>query len=183
MVSCSLTLSMAGVASLFTCPGCVVRLPGSESMTKGIDFLLSSKSLFRPSLNNLQLLGVATACQMGSSMEPATCKCSNKLEGRNLVVCIDGTSNQFGEQVRVCIPLAAFLYLIFVAFIMIEHQCCWIVQQDCENGGFETTHLLQQRHWHIRESFLDISEVPAASRRQQRGSCNCLVRITRFGLS
>jgi hypothetical protein len=34
------------------------------------------------------------------AMEPANCKCSNK--GRNLVVCIDGTSNQFGTKVRIC---------------------------------------------------------------------------------
>jgi hypothetical protein len=33
------------------------------------------------------------------AMEPANCKCSNK--GRNLVVCIDGTSNQFGTKVRI----------------------------------------------------------------------------------
>ena len=33
-------------------------------------------------------------------MEPANCKCSN--QGRNLVVCIDGTSNQFGTKVRIC---------------------------------------------------------------------------------
>ena len=36
---------------------------------------------------------------MIGAMEPANCKCSNK--GRNLVVCIDGTSNQFGTKVRI----------------------------------------------------------------------------------
>lgn len=37
-------------------------------------------------------------------MEPAEkkkCECSDK--GRNLVVCIDGTSNKFGEHVRVSV--------------------------------------------------------------------------------
>ena len=37
-------------------------------------------------------------------MEPAEkkkCGCSDK--GRNLVVCIDGTSNKFGEHVRVSV--------------------------------------------------------------------------------
>ena len=34
------------------------------------------------------------------AMELANCKCSN--QGRNLVVCIDGTSNQFGTKVRIC---------------------------------------------------------------------------------
>jgi len=107
-------------------------------------------------------------------MEPANCKCSNK--GRNLVVCIDGTSNQFGTKVRVVPTSSLSIFdLIFVTFI--EHKCGWTVQQDWENGGFEPTHLLQQRHWHIRKTFLEISQVSDASRWQQRRSRYCLVRI------
>ena len=37
--------------------------------------------------------------------------------------------------------LAGFLCLPFG--LSIEHQRRWIVQQNCENGGFESTHLLQ----------------------------------------
>ena len=71
--------------------------------------------------------------------------------------------------------------LISVAFT--EHQCRWTVQQDRENRGFEPTHLLQQRHWHIRQTFLEISQLSHASRRQHHRSRYCLVRIIGFWLS
>ena len=75
----------------------------------------------------------------------------------------------------------SIFHLIFVEFI--EHQCRWTVQQDWENGGFEPTHLLQQRHWHIRETFLEICQVPDASLWKQCRSRYCLVRVTGFRLS
>ena len=54
-------------------------------------------------------------------MEPAEkkkekkkCECSDK--GRNLIVCIDGTSKKFGERVRVSVLSSSLSVIIFRPF-------------------------------------------------------------------
>ena len=139
-------------------------------------FFLSgtSRSLFRPSPNNHQ----PTRSVGWDLRNPQTANALIKAVTWSFALMVPPVGSANG-----CVLvylLAAFLNLIVVAFT--EHERHWIVQQDCENGKFETTHLLQQRHWHIREAFLEIRKVPAASHRKRCWSCYCLVRIIRFGL-
>jgi len=43
-------------------------------------------------------------------MKAQNCLCSTN--GRNLVVCIDGTSNKFGKAVRLCNPFACIIFTV-----------------------------------------------------------------------
>lgn len=55
-----------------------------------------------PAFNDIDALRKARQLLLDQLSRPAEknpCGCSNK-RGRNLIVCIDGTSNQFGEKVR-----------------------------------------------------------------------------------
>ena len=66
------------------------------------------------------------------------CKCfDGNGKGRSLIVCIDGTSNQFGAYVSVFLLRATFLSLIFP----LEHKCRRTLQPDHQRR--EPTHLLQ----------------------------------------
>ena len=98
---------------------------------------------------------------MATSQEPtkqpdfgdiqASCKCGKGAsgEGRNLVVCIDGTSNQFSTRVRGPQPFTCRLLL---TSMYIEHECCRIVQPAGEER--KAADVLQQWNWHLRQALL-----------------------------
>ena len=68
---------------------------------------------------------------------PKSCKCfEGNGKGRNLIVCIDGTSNQFGAYVSVFLLRATFLSLIFP----LEHKRRRTLQPGHQRR--DPTHLL-----------------------------------------
>ena len=64
---------------------------------------------------------------------------------RNLVVCIDGTSNEFGQTV-----IVLYLFGLSLLTTQSEYQCCEIVQEDrCDSC--RTIRILHRRNWHGSE--------------------------------
>lgn len=95
----------------------------------------------------------------------SSCTCAGK--GRNLVVCIDGTSNKFGRKVRLCL---VFIYVTstlysFLQSLCLEHERCGAIQSPHERRA--ATHLLQQRHRYIRATLVQILGVLEASDQPQ----------------
>ena len=133
--------------------------------------------------NNRQLLSVHTVCDHCLRSElwnTLTANALIKAGTWSFALMVPPTSL---AQRCVSIPSSNFSIPDFIFIPSIEHECRWTLQQDWENGGFETTHLLQQRHWHICETFLEICQLSHASRQQQHRSRYCLVRIIGFRLS
>jgi hypothetical protein len=101
-----------------------------------------------------------------------TCQCKSgpRSDNRNLVVCIDGTSNQFGRHVE------PFPYHIqaFSSENVSEYECYRALQQARERS--QTINLLRQWNRNIRQTVVEIMELLEASCRQHNWSRNCLVR-------
>jgi hypothetical protein len=85
------------------------------------------------------------------------CEDGPRSDGRNLVICIDGTSNQFGPNVE------PFLYHIqaFSSEKVSEHECYRALQPARE--GSQTIDLLRQWNWNIRATVVEIMELLEAS--------------------
>lgn len=75
------------------------------------------------------------------------CNCSNK--GRNLVICIDGTSNQFGKNVRSPRVPENAGQLAPDSFFLLEYECNRALQPP--HQGRSTTHVLQQWRWDLHK--------------------------------
>ena len=80
---------------------------------------------------------------------------------RNLVICIDGTSNQFGPHVEL------FLYHILAfGFKNDSEYECYRALQPAQEGS-QTSHLLRQWNRNICSTFVEIMELLEASYGQQ----------------
>lgn len=69
------------------------------------------------------------------------CNCSNqgRNQGRNLIICIDGTSNQFGKNVRS--PRVPEKVVLAPDSFLLEYECSRALQPP--HQGPSTTHVLQ----------------------------------------
>jgi len=73
---------------------------------------------------------------------------------RNLIICIDGTSNKFGEKVCLLHTASTAYWSLWK-----EHERDRNVQLDLEGGWGQPKNLVQQWHWNIRSAFLEVVEI------------------------
>lgn len=96
---------------------------------------------------------------------------------RNLVVCIDGTANQFGIKAssfsslsRLAIHFSLFLRL---SLGTLEFERCRTL--SFVDQGFEPNHFLQQRYWNVCSPVLEITVLLETGRRPYNRSHDSLV--------
>ena len=128
-----MTDSLHTLTALFV-PGLIITsrrgFPSSVNIT--------CQSSFRPSPNNYQILTRCCRClQWQQLWNPLT---ANALRTKAVTWSFALTVLLISSAIRCASVylLAALLYLTFGLFI--EHQCRWVVQQNYENRGFESTH-------------------------------------------
>ena len=97
--------------------------------------------------------------------ETQFCQCSDK--GRNLVVCIDGTSNQFGKKVRVmtlrcslqlkCAPQNTNVVELYSRILKSEDQ---ITYYNSGIGTYAAPSWKSLAYWHQRiDNTIDLVEI------------------------